>query len=344
MNSHASTRSRASAPTSGRRWTLPRTAIASPRNATARVLPATCRCSAPRPRCSAPAARTCRSTPTWRSPASTCCSSSAAASIPVRYRFTTCPSVPMSTPNPVASHAARPTHGRRRLGLTAAGPGRAAGRGRLRVLLVRLRALLRGHRRCVRQWRCGADQQPGTRYGAGRARRRYAAGGRGYPAGGSRSGRCRRSPWATPRRNLPAACARCAGCLRRCAQLQAQIDQRESALATAESDLKRRQGLLDDGAISGEELSHARDNVTRLRAARGSGAPAARADRGPDAGHAHRQPSAGAGRGGGGAQCGTGAAPDAAGGPGGRRRRQAQRPGWPADCGRHAAAGGGAAG
>jgi membrane fusion protein (multidrug efflux system) len=51
------------------------------------------------------------------------------------------------------------------------------------------------------------------------------------------------------------------------AQLQAQIDQRESALATAESDLKRRQGLLDDGAISGEELSHARDNVTGLRAA-----------------------------------------------------------------------------
>jgi len=51
------------------------------------------------------------------------------------------------------------------------------------------------------------------------------------------------------------------------AQLRAQIDQRESALATAESDLKRRQGLLDDGAISGEELSHARDNVTSMRAA-----------------------------------------------------------------------------
>ena len=51
------------------------------------------------------------------------------------------------------------------------------------------------------------------------------------------------------------------------AQLQAQIDVRESALATAESDLKRRQGLLDDGAISGEELSHARDNVISTRAA-----------------------------------------------------------------------------
>jgi membrane fusion protein (multidrug efflux system) len=51
------------------------------------------------------------------------------------------------------------------------------------------------------------------------------------------------------------------------AQLRAQIDERESALRTAESDLKRRQGLLDDGAISGEELAHARDNVTSLRAA-----------------------------------------------------------------------------
>jgi membrane fusion protein (multidrug efflux system) len=51
------------------------------------------------------------------------------------------------------------------------------------------------------------------------------------------------------------------------AQLRAQIEQRESALRTAESDLQRRQGLLDDGAISGEELSHARDNVTAMRAA-----------------------------------------------------------------------------
>jgi membrane fusion protein (multidrug efflux system) len=50
-------------------------------------------------------------------------------------------------------------------------------------------------------------------------------------------------------------------------QLSAQIEQRESALRTAEADLTRRQGLLDDGAISGEELAHARDNVTALRAA-----------------------------------------------------------------------------
>jgi membrane fusion protein, multidrug efflux system len=50
------------------------------------------------------------------------------------------------------------------------------------------------------------------------------------------------------------------------AELRAQIDQRESALSTDESDLQRRQGLLSDGAISGEELSHARDNVTSMRA------------------------------------------------------------------------------
>ncbi len=50
-------------------------------------------------------------------------------------------------------------------------------------------------------------------------------------------------------------------------QLRAQIDQRQQALRTAESDLKRRQSLQSDGAISGEELSHARDNVTSMRAA-----------------------------------------------------------------------------
>lgn len=50
-------------------------------------------------------------------------------------------------------------------------------------------------------------------------------------------------------------------------QLRAQIAQRQSALATAEADLRRREGLLADGAISGEELSHARDNVTGLHAA-----------------------------------------------------------------------------
>jgi membrane fusion protein (multidrug efflux system) len=49
-------------------------------------------------------------------------------------------------------------------------------------------------------------------------------------------------------------------------ELHAQIDQREQAERTADEDLKRRGGLLTDGAISQEELSHARDAVTTTRA------------------------------------------------------------------------------
>jgi membrane fusion protein, multidrug efflux system len=49
-------------------------------------------------------------------------------------------------------------------------------------------------------------------------------------------------------------------------ELHAQIDQREQAARTAEDDLKRRSGLIEDGAISSEELSHARDAVTTTRA------------------------------------------------------------------------------
>ena len=49
-------------------------------------------------------------------------------------------------------------------------------------------------------------------------------------------------------------------------ELRAQIDQREQTLRTAQSDLKRRSDLLSDGAISGEELAHARDNVTSTHA------------------------------------------------------------------------------
>jgi membrane fusion protein, multidrug efflux system len=49
-------------------------------------------------------------------------------------------------------------------------------------------------------------------------------------------------------------------------ELRAQIDQREQAERTADEDLKRRGGLLTDGAISEEELSHARDAVTTARA------------------------------------------------------------------------------
>jgi membrane fusion protein (multidrug efflux system) len=49
-------------------------------------------------------------------------------------------------------------------------------------------------------------------------------------------------------------------------QLQAQIDQREQSARTADDDLGRRGGLISDGAISAEELSHARDAVTSSRA------------------------------------------------------------------------------
>ncbi len=49
-------------------------------------------------------------------------------------------------------------------------------------------------------------------------------------------------------------------------ELKAQIDQREQAERTADEDLKRRGGLIADGAISAEELSHARDAVTTTRA------------------------------------------------------------------------------
>jgi membrane fusion protein (multidrug efflux system) len=49
-------------------------------------------------------------------------------------------------------------------------------------------------------------------------------------------------------------------------ELRAQIDEREQAERTADDDLKRRGGLIADGAISAEELSHARDAVTTTRA------------------------------------------------------------------------------
>jgi membrane fusion protein (multidrug efflux system) len=49
-------------------------------------------------------------------------------------------------------------------------------------------------------------------------------------------------------------------------ELHAQIEQREQAERTADEDLQRRGGLLADGAISAEELSHARDAVTTTRA------------------------------------------------------------------------------
>src|SRR5271154_391492 len=49
-------------------------------------------------------------------------------------------------------------------------------------------------------------------------------------------------------------------------ELRAQIEQREQAERTANEDLQRRGSLIVDGAISAEELSHARDAVTTTRA------------------------------------------------------------------------------
>jgi membrane fusion protein (multidrug efflux system) len=49
-------------------------------------------------------------------------------------------------------------------------------------------------------------------------------------------------------------------------ELRALIEQREQSARTAEDDLQRRGGLIADGAISAEELSHARDAVTSSRA------------------------------------------------------------------------------
>src|SRR5277367_1035067 len=49
-------------------------------------------------------------------------------------------------------------------------------------------------------------------------------------------------------------------------ELLALIEQREQAARTADDDLKRRGGLIADGAISAEELSHARDAVTTTHA------------------------------------------------------------------------------
>src|SRR3984885_12503744 len=50
-------------------------------------------------------------------------------------------------------------------------------------------------------------------------------------------------------------------------QLQAQIAQRLSDLRRAQDDLDRRQGLLADGAVSGEELAHSRAALAVARAA-----------------------------------------------------------------------------
>lgn len=49
-------------------------------------------------------------------------------------------------------------------------------------------------------------------------------------------------------------------------QLGAQINEREAALKRAQSDYDRRASLSADGAVSGEELSHAKDAITEISA------------------------------------------------------------------------------
>ncbi len=50
-------------------------------------------------------------------------------------------------------------------------------------------------------------------------------------------------------------------------QLRAQIAERETDLKKSQSDYGRRQALVADGAVSGEELSHAQDTIAQTRAA-----------------------------------------------------------------------------
>jgi membrane fusion protein, multidrug efflux system len=49
-------------------------------------------------------------------------------------------------------------------------------------------------------------------------------------------------------------------------QLRAQIAERQTALKQAQDDYRRRSGLVSDGAVSTEELSHTKDNTTQLEA------------------------------------------------------------------------------
>jgi membrane fusion protein (multidrug efflux system) len=49
--------------------------------------------------------------------------------------------------------------------------------------------------------------------------------------------------------------------------LRSQLRQREVLLATARADFERREGIAHNGAVSGEELQHAKDQVAQLEAA-----------------------------------------------------------------------------
>jgi membrane fusion protein (multidrug efflux system) len=66
--------------------------------------------------------------------------------------------------------------------------------------------------------------------------------------------------------NLARAVRQVRGLFAQADQLRAQITEQQTAVQRAERDLKRREGLLADGAVSGEELSHSRDTLTQAQA------------------------------------------------------------------------------
>ncbi len=110
-------------------------------------------------------------------------------------------------------------------------------------------------------------------------------------------------------------------------ELRAQIEQREQAERTADEDLKRRSGLLADGAISSEELSACARRRDHDACQRRGGPPAIESNRRADRRHHHRGSSSGAGGGSGGSQCRTGVASHGTGLAGHRCDREALRAG-----------------
>ena len=160
-------------------------------------------------------------------------------------------------------------------------------------LLVPRRPLLRIHGRCLCQRRRGAGDQRSARHGAGLESRRHTARQCRAALAAARSGGCENRRGEC--RSRP--CARGSPGARPVRAKQgtaAQIAQREQAERTADEDLKRRGGLIADGAISAEELSHARDAVTTTRANVAAARQQLEPDHRADRRHHHCRPSAGA--------------------------------------------------
>ena len=167
------------------------------------------------------------------------------------------------------------------------------------AVVAAVRALLREHRRCLRGGRSGERHVAGERHGRGHRRRRgpiacspdRSSSGSTTPM---RASRCR-----TPSSSWRAPCARHARVFASRDQLLAVVAQRRADLARAQSDFDRRSSLAQRGAVSGEELGHARDALQRgarcadgraeeprRRASRSSGVPGRRQPRRGSGGHA----------------------------------------------------------